>query len=182
MRLTYVTGRGTWYRYSWKGDVARSGGVATNIGIHFFDLLMWLFGRAEANEVHHSSETRSAGFLRLERADVTWFLSIDPSDLPFEPEPGRPRTHRSVTVDGEQVEFSGGFTDLHTLVYRETLAGRGFGLEDARASIDLVHEIRHAPKRTPTGPHHPFLDRPWIRVGPASGERKEWRSAGVEEV
>jgi UDP-N-acetyl-2-amino-2-deoxyglucuronate dehydrogenase len=159
VNLTYVTGRGPWYRYAWKGDPIRSGGVATNIGIHFFDLLMWLFGSASAAEVHVSTDERAAGFLELERADVTWFLSIDPADLPFEPEPGQPATFRSVTVDGDEVEFSGGFTDLHALVYRETLEGRGFGIEDARPSVELAHRIRNATPTAGTGPRHEMARR-----------------------
>ena len=159
VRLTYVTGRGPWYRYSWKGDPQRSGGVATNIGIHFFDMLMWLFGPVASQEVHLSTPSRAAGSLELARAHVTWFLSIDAADLPFEPGPGDPSTFRSVTVDGEEVEFSGGFADLHTRVYEETLAGRGFGLEDARPSVDLAHALRHAEAVRPTGPHHPMLGK-----------------------
>ncbi len=159
VRLSYVTGRGPWYRYAWKGDASRSGGVATNIGIHFFDMLMWLFGPVQASEVHVSTEQRAAGFLTLDRADVTWFLSIDPADLPFETKPGEPATYRSVNVDGEEVEFSGGFTDLHTRVYEETLAGRGFGIEDARPSVDLAHSIRQAKPIRPSGPHHPMIQK-----------------------
>lgn len=152
--LTYITGRGPWYRYAWKGDPQKSGGVATNIGIHFFDMLMWLFGPVTASEVHVSTADRAAGFLELETADVTWFMSIDRADLPFEPEPGVPATFRSVTVDDEEVEFSGGFTDLHTMVYQETLAGRGFGIEDARPSVELAHQIRTTPPAPGHGPRH----------------------------
>ena len=158
VRLTYVTGRGPWYRYSWKGDPQRSGGVATNIGIHFFDMLIWLFGPAVSQQVHLASGSRAAGFLELERAQVSWFLSIDAADLPRPPAPGEPATHRSVTVDGEEIGFSGGFTDLHTLIYRETVAGRGFGIEDARPAIELAHAIRHAPPVRPSGPYHPMVD------------------------
>ena len=145
VKLTYVTSRGPWYRYSWKGDQQKSGGVAANIGIHFFDLLMWLFGGVHSHEVHLAEPERMAGAITLERADVTWFLSVDRRDLPFEPQPGQPATHRSITVDGEEVEFTKGFTDLHTEVYRQTLEGHGFGLADARPSIELVHRIRTAP-------------------------------------
>ena len=146
--LTYVTTRGQWYLNSWKGDLSRSGGIACNIGIHFFDLLLWLFGRAEGYEVHVSDPRRMGGYLELERATVRWFLSIDRNDLPFEATPGGPTTFRSITVDGQEVEFSEGFTDLHTLVYREILAGRGFGVEDARAAIVLTQGLRNA---TPVG-------------------------------
>ncbi len=158
VNLTYVTGRGPWYRYAWKGDLEKSGGVATNIGIHLFDMLMWLFGPAASSEVHLSTRDRAAGYLELETADVTWFLSIDPSDLPIAPEPGQPSTFRSVTVDGDEVEFSGGFTDLHTLVYQETLAGRGFGIADARPSVELAHSIRTATPAPGHGPRHPFTE------------------------
>jgi len=142
VKLTYITSRGPWYRYSWKGDEGRSGGVITNIGIHFFDMLMWLFGEAKNASIHVRETERAAGTITLENADVTWFLSIDRKDLPFDPIPGKNTTHRSITVDGQEIEFSGGFTDLHTRVYEETLAGRGFGIEDARPSIELVHRLR----------------------------------------
>lgn len=144
VRLTYVTGRGPWYHYSWKGDRERSGGLATNIGIHFFDLLLWLFGDARASEVHVAEPGRTSGFLELARADVSWYLSVDFRDLPFEPEPGRRTTFRSITVDGEEVEFSSGFGELHTRIYEETLAGRGFGIPEARPSIELAYRLRHA--------------------------------------
>ena len=156
VRLSYVTARGTWYRYSWKGDVQRSGGVATNIGIHFFDLLMWLFGRPVRSAVHVSERDRIGGSLELERADVQWFLSIEEADLPEAVRGHRP-TYRSITVDGEEVEFSGGFRDLHTRVYEETLAGRGFGIEDARPSIELVHALRTAPVVAAPADAHPLV-------------------------
>jgi UDP-N-acetyl-2-amino-2-deoxyglucuronate dehydrogenase len=142
--LTYVTARGSWYDVSWKGSEERSGGLVTNIGIHFFDLLIWLFGPVVACEVHLRSDRRMAGFLQLERARVRWFLSADSADLPFTPEPGVKTTFRSITVDGGEVEFSEGFADLHTRVYEEALAGRGFGIADSRPSIELTHRIRHA--------------------------------------
>ena len=143
VRLTYITSRGQWYRYSWKGDVSKSGGVATNIGIHFFDLLMWLFGGAEKAEVHVSEPERMGGILELTNADVEWYLSLRREDLP-ESVRGVQPTYRSITVDGEEVEFSGGFRDLHTRVYEKTLAGEGFRIADARPSIELVHGIRQA--------------------------------------
>ncbi|MEM1042733.1 MAG: Gfo/Idh/MocA family oxidoreductase [Bacteroidota bacterium] len=156
VRLSYVTSRGQWYRYSWKGNADKSGGVATNIGIHFFDLLIWLFGGVEESEVHVLEAERAGGFLELQRADVQWFLSIDGNDLPASVK-GQQPTYRSITVDGEEVEFSGGFRDLHTVVYEQTLDGQGFGIEDARPSIELVHAIRTAKVETaPTLPH-PFL-------------------------
>lgn len=145
IELTYITGRGIWYQIAWKGDLAKSGGVATNIGIHFFDLLLWLFGEPGDIKVYHSDPYRMSGFLELERAKVKWFLSTDHHDLPFPVEPGVRSTYRSITIDGEEIEFSGGFTDLHTRVYERTLAGQGFGIDDARPSIELVYRIRQAP-------------------------------------
>jgi UDP-N-acetyl-2-amino-2-deoxyglucuronate dehydrogenase len=142
--LTYITSRGLWYQVSWKGQVERSGGVATNIGIHFFDLLIWLFGSVENSEVHVSEPTRVGGYLELERARVTWFLSIEKKDLPEIARDKSVPTYRSITIDGEEVEFSGGFTDLHTVVYRDVLSGGGFRLDDARPSIELAHQIRNA--------------------------------------
>lgn len=139
--LTYVTARGDWYLRSWKGAPERSGGVATNIGVHFFDLLGWIFGAVEGLEVHVSTQRTCAGILRMERADVQWFLSIDCAHLP-DPRPEGVRTFRSIRVDGEEVEFSGGFADLHTEVYRRTLEGRGFGIEDTRRAIEIVRRIR----------------------------------------
>ena len=143
--LTYITSRGRWYDVSWKGSDERSGGLVTNIGIHFFDLLLWLFGPVVACEVHLREVRRMGGYLQLERARVRWFLSSDSADLPFTPEPGVKTTFRSITVDGREIEFSDGFADLHTRVYEETLAGRGFGIEDSRPSIELSHCIRHTP-------------------------------------
>jgi len=143
VQLAYLTARGRWYDVSWKGVDERSGGIVTNIGIHFFDLLLWLFGPVQHSAVHLREAKRAAGTLTLANADVRWFLSAESVDLPFQPEPGRRTTFRSLTVDGEQLEFSDGFTDLHTRVYEETLAGRGFGLADARPSIELSHRIRH---------------------------------------
>lgn len=157
VRLTYITSRGEWYKYSWKGDPVKSGGVSTNIGIHFFDLLIWLFGGVEKTEVHVSESERMGGFIALDNADVEWFLSLKKDDLPH----GRAEnqsTYRSITVDGEEIEFSGGFTNLHTKVYEETLAGEGFTIEDARPSIQLVHDIRNSKPRTPSESFHPFLN------------------------
>lgn len=143
--LTYVTARGGWYQVSWKGREDRSGGIVTNIGIHFFDLLLWLFGGVQASEVHLREPQRAAGVMVLDRADVQWFLSSDATDLPFAPEPGVRTTFRSITVDGREVEFSEGFSDLHTRVYEEVLAGRGFGIGEARPSVELTAAIRQAP-------------------------------------
>lgn len=143
--LTYITGRGSWYHASWKGNVEKSGGVATNIGVHFFDMLLWMFGAAGDARVFHADPQRMSGFIELEHARVKWFLSVDPGDLPFEAQPGKSTTHRSITIDGRELEFTEGFTDLHTRVYEEILAGRGFGIDDARPSIELVHHLRNTP-------------------------------------
>jgi UDP-N-acetyl-2-amino-2-deoxyglucuronate dehydrogenase len=155
--LTYITSRGNWYFTSWKGDESKSGGVATNIGIHFFDMLMWIFGPVKELQVHHANARSMAGYLCLEHADVRWFLSVDRSHLPVAA--GGKSTYRSITVDGAEMEFSEGFTDLHTVVYREILAGRGFGVEDARPSIELVHDLRRAPVvTTASDRRHPLLE------------------------
>ena len=155
--LTYVTARGPWYFQSWKGNEERSGGLATNIGVHFFDLLLWVFGSLRTSTVHLREPRRCAGFLELDRARVRWFLSADAEDLPFEAKPGERTTFRSITVDGEEIEFSEGFTNLHTRSYEEILAGRGFGIEDARPSIELVHRIRTQTVVAPAGEPHPIL-------------------------
>jgi UDP-N-acetyl-2-amino-2-deoxyglucuronate dehydrogenase len=155
--LTYIAGRGGWYHVSWKGSEERSGGLATNIGIHFFDLLMWLFGKAVRCKVHLNDSKKMAGFLELKQADVRWFLSVDMADLPFPPQPGLKTTYRSIMVNGEELEFTDGFADLHTRVYEKTLAGEGFGIEDARPSIELVHKIRTTKLTDPPSFPHPFL-------------------------
>jgi len=157
VRLTYITSRGNWYLTSWKGDENRSGGLATNIGIHFFDMLAWIFGRPRKSEVHLASPTKTAGLLELENADVQWYLSIDAADLPEESRVKGQRTFRSITIDGENVEFSEGFTDLHTEVYRSILAGRGNGIAEARPSVELAHQIRNAPVIGARGNSHPLL-------------------------
>lgn len=157
--LTYITSRGPWYHVSWKGQDEKSGGVATNIGIHLFDLLLWLFGPAEGVRVHHADDNRVSGFIELERARVRWFLSINPQDMPFQVKPGSKTTYRSITIDQQEVEFSEGFADLHTRVYEETLAGRGFGIADAKPSIDLTHKIRTAPISPKDSMVHPLLLR-----------------------
>ncbi|NOH00774.1 MAG: Gfo/Idh/MocA family oxidoreductase [Chloroflexi bacterium] len=144
VELTYITSRGPWYQVSWKGQAEKSGGVATNIGIHFFDLLMWLFGSVNGIKVYHADDQRMSGFIELERARVRWFLSVDKNDLPQQAKSANKTTYRSITVDGKEIEFSEGFTNLHTKVYEETLAGRGFGINDARPSIELTYQIRTA--------------------------------------
>lgn len=155
--LSYITRRGNWYHYSWKGDLQKSGGTATNIGIHFFDMLIWIFGSVHRSEVHIADRRRMAGYLELQRADVRWFLSVDKDDLPPAAVAQNKATHRSITLDGQEIEFSEGFTDLHTVVYREILAGRGYGIEAARPSIELAYQIRHAqPNRPDREKLHPF--------------------------
>lgn len=157
--LTYVTARGNWYDVSWKGQWAKSGGVPTNIGIHFFDLLIWLFGPVVGASVHLSDDRRMSGFIELERARVKWFLSVDAQDLPFPLEPGKKTTFRSITVDGTELEFSEGFTDLHTRVYERTLAGKGFSLADARPSIQFVHDVRQLPVTSSKADAHPKVSQ-----------------------
>ena len=141
--LKYITSRGNWYQISWKGDVRKSGGIATNIGVHFFDMLTWLFGGVELNQIDFHEEHRAAGLLRLKRADVRWHLSIDENDLPDEAKAEGKRTFRSTLIDGKSFEFSDGFTDLHTVCYENILANEGFGLKDTKAAIEIVHQIRN---------------------------------------
>jgi UDP-N-acetyl-2-amino-2-deoxyglucuronate dehydrogenase len=157
--LTYITSRGPWYHVSWKGQPDKSGGVATNIGVHLFDLLLWLFGPAGNIRVYHSDNSRISGYTEFERARVRWFLSVASQDLPFPVKVGGKTTFRSITVDGQEVEFSEGFTDLHTRVYEETLTGRGFGITHARPSIELTYAIRSAPILSKENCAHPFLDQ-----------------------
>ena len=143
--LTYVTSRGKWYFTAWKGDLSKSGGVASNIGIHFFDMLIWIFGQVKCHEVHYSEPLKKmAGYVELERANVRWFLSVDNEDLPEEVKAKGIRTHRSITINGEELEFSEGFADLHTIVYKDILNGAGYGINDARPSINLVYDIKNA--------------------------------------
>jgi UDP-N-acetyl-2-amino-2-deoxyglucuronate dehydrogenase len=155
--LSYVTSRGNWYSISWKGDIQKSGGVATNIGIHFFDMLSWIFGSSKKNIVHLSEPHKAAGFLELENARVRWFLSLDYDDIPEKVKASGKRTFRSITVNGEEIEFSEGFTDLHTLTYKEILAGRGFGLKEARQSVETAYIIRNASPVGLKGDYHPIL-------------------------
>lgn len=157
VELTYITSRGKWYMESWKGDPRKSYGVATNIGVHFYDMLHFIFGKLQRSVVHFNSEYKAAGYLEYEKARVRWFLSIDANDLP-EAVKGKKPTYRSITVDGEEMEFSEGFTDLHTVSYEEILAGRGYGLEDARHCVETVESIRSSmicSVRDDEG--HPFL-------------------------
>ncbi|WP_373332381.1 Gfo/Idh/MocA family protein [Thiopseudomonas alkaliphila] len=155
--LTYITSRGKWYLHSWKGDTKKSGGIATNIGVHFFDMLHFIFGRLQNSQVHVVSETKAGGYLEYENARVRWFLSVDINDVPAEIRAAGQRTYRSITVDGEEIEFSGGFTELHNRSYEEILAGRGFGLEENRTAIETVSAIRDAQPIGTQGDYHPFL-------------------------
>lgn len=154
--LTYITSRGLWYYASWKGDVSKSGGIATNIGIHFFDMLTWIFGAVKSNKVQLHSHDRAAGVLELEKANVRWFLSINSDTLPNEVKERGQTTYRSITVDHEEVEFSNGFTDLHTESYKQIIAGNGFGIDEARTSIDIVHDIRNQKPTGLKGEYHPL--------------------------
>lgn len=161
--LTYIASRGNWYFASWKGDVSKSGGIATNIGVHFFDMLIWIFGEVQGHEVHYADSRKMAGYLELKKARVRWFLSVGREDLPPGTAQAGKNTYRSITIDGEEVEFSEGFTDLHTEIYREILAGRGFRIEECRPSIDLVYRLRNsAPVWNDGARFHPLtnaLDR-----------------------
>ncbi|MCY1230015.1 UDP-N-acetyl-2-amino-2-deoxy-D-glucuronate oxidase [compost metagenome] len=157
VELTYITSRGKWYMESWKGDNRKSFGVATNIGVHFYDMLHFIFGKLQRNVVHYSGTAKAAGYLEYERARVRWFLSIDANDLPADVK-GKKTTFRNIDVSGEKLEFSEGFTDLHTVSYKEILAGRGYGLEDARHCIETVNVIRSAtPVQGEQGEVHPFV-------------------------
>lgn len=157
IELTYITSRGKWYFYSWKGDIKKSGGVVTNIGIHFFDMLSWIFGRVESSTVHVAEDNKAAGLLRLKKANVKWYLSLDSKDLPKKAiKEGKP-TYRSIKIDEEEIEFSGGFTDLHTISYQDILDGKGYGINDSSNSIEIAHMIRNQQAIGKKGDYHPFL-------------------------
>jgi UDP-N-acetyl-2-amino-2-deoxyglucuronate dehydrogenase len=156
--LSYIASRGRWYYTSWKGDEAKSGGIATNIGVHFYDMLSFVFGKLQQNVVHHRAMDCASGYLEYERARVRWFLSINGRDVP-ESVAQKQRTFRSITMDGKEIEFSEGFTDLHNQSYQEILAGRGFPLDQVRPSIETVSQIRTAPIQLNKGEQHPFLQR-----------------------
>ncbi len=160
VELTYITTRGNWYYTSWKGDVAKSGGIATNIGIHFFDMLLWLFGEVKATTVHKHTHSTAAGLLQFSKARVKWFLSIDSTALPSEAKQNGSSTHRKITVNEEDVDFTNGFESLHTLSYQQILLGNGFGVNDALPAIQLVHDIRHAQPAGLTGDYHPLAILP----------------------
>lgn len=169
--LSYITSRGNWYFTSWKGDPSKSGGVGTNIGVHFFDMLMWIFGAVQHQEVHLSDGRRMAGFLELENARVRWFLSVDREDLPEQARLAGKTTHRSLTLNGEEFEFSEGFTDLHTEVYRDIVNGAGFGLDVVRPAVDLVYRLRTATAEKARGEYgHPFLARYGAIVQPVKAK------------
>jgi UDP-N-acetyl-2-amino-2-deoxyglucuronate dehydrogenase len=155
--LTYITSRGKWYYRSWKGNIEKSGGIATNIGIHFFDLLTWIFGEVKENTVHLLQPEKAAGILHLKKARVRWFLSLDYKDNPSEVKEKEMRTYRSLKVENEEIEFSDGFTDLHTESYRQLLAGSGFGMRETRASVEIAHQIRNSAPIGIKGDYHPLL-------------------------
>ena len=157
--LTYITSRGNWYFSSWKGDVSKSGGIATNIGVHFFDMLSFLFGTIKENIIHIHTHDRAAGYLEFEKAKVRWFLSINFNVLPEKIKKKKQRTYRSITIEGKELEFSGGFADLHTRVYERILDGQGYGLEDTRQAIEIVHNIRANTPIGLKGEFHPFAKK-----------------------
>ncbi len=155
--LSYITRRGRWYHHSWKGSEPKSGGLAMNIGIHLFDVMIWLFGEVQDLEIHARETNRVSGVMELQHANVRWFLSIDESDLPDDVRAKQGHAYRSLLMDGEAIEFSSGFQDLHTTVYRETLAGRGHGIDEARASIELAYRVRTQPVVRARDSVHPRL-------------------------
>ena len=157
--LTYLTSRGNWYYTSWKGDKSKSGGVATNIGVHFYDMLSWIFGDVKKNIVHIQTHDRCSGYLEFEKARVRWFLSINYDVLPSEIKLKGLRTYRSITVQGKELEFSGGFTDLHTRVYEGILNNKGYGLDDSRPAIEIVHKIRNSNPIGLKGDYHPLAKK-----------------------
>lgn len=166
--LTYISSRGNWYYSSWKGDESKSGGIATNIGIHFFDMLVWIFGKVKTNIVHLQTHDRASGYLELERARVRWFLSINQDTLPESILSKGKSIYRSLTLEGQEIEFSEGFVDLHTESYSGILEGKGFGLQEARSSVGLVHDIRQQKGIGLIGDYHPFskktIGRPSISL------------------
>ena len=155
--LTYITSRGKWYDISWKGDESKSGGIATNIGVHFYDMLSWIFGEVQENSVHLREKHKAAGYLEFKKARVRWFLSINENDLPIEIKEKGQKTFRSISIDNQELEFSEGFTELHTKSYQEILKGKGYGLKDVKTSIEIVHEIRNNAILN-TGEKHPFFN------------------------
>lgn len=154
--LSYITSRGKWYHISWKGDSEKSGGISTNIGVHFFDMLIWIFGGVKQNTVHLLERDKASGYLELEKARIKWYLSLDSNDIPEEVRKAGGRTYRSITIDEKEIEFSGGFTDLHTESYRQILKGNHFPLLDAKPAIDTVYTIRNAKPQGKKGEYHPL--------------------------
>ena len=161
--LTYITSRGNWYYASWKGDINKSGGIATNIGVHFYDMLSWIFGDVKKNIVHVASHDRVAGYLELEKARVRYFLSINAECLPENAVQGEKRTYRTLNIDGEEFEFSAGFTELHTKSYQKILSGEGFRISESRPCIEIVSEIRHAEPIGLKGDYHPLAKMPLVK-------------------
>ncbi len=157
--LTYLTSRGNWYFTSWKGDISKSGGIATNIGVHFYDMLSWVFGDLKENIVHIHAPEKAAGYLEFEQARVRWFLSIDYNYIPEEIKAKGQRTYRSINIEGEELEFSGGFTDLHTQTYQQIIDGNGYGIQETRTAIDIVHDIRNNKPVGLKGNYHPLLKK-----------------------
>jgi len=155
--LTYITCRGRWYAYSWKGDESKSGGIATNIGVHFFDMLSWIFGPPQENVVHLKEFNRAAGFLRLDRANVRWFLSLNYEDLHPAATSSNKRTYRCINIDEDPLEFSDGFANLHSISYEKILCGQGFPLDENKSALNIVHSIRKAPPNPSYPDKHPFL-------------------------
>jgi len=155
--LTYLTSRGNWYHTSWKGDVSKSGGIATNIGVHFYDMLSWVFGEVTENRVHLLNSDSASGYLEFKKARVRWFLSIDYNNIPDDIKVQGKRTYRSIKVNGEEIEFSSGFTELHNKSYQEILKGNGFGLLESKQSIEIVHDIRNAKISRLEGDYHPLI-------------------------
>ena len=160
IELTYITSRGKWYNTSWKGEEKKSGGIATNIGVHFFDMLSWIFGEFEENIVHLHTHDRAAGILSCKRARIKWFLSTNYDTLPVHIKANNIRTYRSFTMDGEEVEFSNGFKDLHTRSYEQAFAGNGFGLDTVASSINIISQIRNSHPIGLTNDCHPFAHKP----------------------
>ena len=156
VELSYITSRGRWYHISWKGDISESGGIATNIGVHFFDMLIWIFGSVKKNVVHKLDKDKASGYLELENARIKWFLSLDYNDIPKEVKNAGARTYRSISIDKKEIEFSGGFTDLHTESYNKILEGNHFPLMDAKPAIETVYTIRHAEPLGKKGDYHPM--------------------------
>lgn len=156
IELSYITSRGKWYNISWKGDIHKSGGIATNIGVHFFDMLIWIFGGVKQNIVHVLESQKASGYLDLERARIKWYLSLDYNDIPNNIKKQGMRTYRSITLDNKEIEFSGGFTDLHTESYLKILKGEGFRLTEAKPCIETVYTIRNATPIGLKGEYHPF--------------------------